>query len=104
MIEYEHLLKVSELQRKPEYPAAVAAAIARLAPHLGRIEVTKEEAGRGCLRTVLWVRPGQHQIDQGAGAPSGARPGVAEKAAAPRVIWVREGATVKVELCKGAAP
>src|SRR5207253_153647 len=75
MTEYEHLLKLPETQRRPEYIGAANAAMARLSGHLGRIEVTKEVDGR-CLRIVQWVRPGEHVIDQGAGLPPGARPGL----------------------------
>ena len=100
MSEYDRYLKLPESQRKPEHTAAARAAVARLGQHLGRIEVTKEVDGR-CLRIVQWVRAGEHVIDQGAGASGGARPG---QPVAPRVVRVREGGTVVVEQCKGAAP
>ena len=101
MTEYQRLLATPEGQRKPEHTAAANAAVTRLSQHLGRIEITKEDHGR-CLRTVLWVHAGEHQIGQESGLAGGARtPG---GAVAPRVVRVREGGKVVVELCKGAPP
>jgi serine/threonine protein kinase len=98
MTEYQRLLAVPEGQRKPEHTAAANAAVARLSQHLGRIEITKEDHGK-CLRTVLWVHAGEHQLGQEAGL-SARSPGQAT----PRIVRVREGGKVVVELCKGAPP
>jgi len=101
MTEYQRLLAMPEGQRKPEQTAAANAAVARLSQHLGRIEITKEDHGH-CLRTVLWVHAGEHQIGQESGLAGGARtPG---GSVAPRVVRVREGGKAVVELCKGAPP
>jgi hypothetical protein len=75
--------------RKAEYTAAANATQSRLAGRLGRIRVSKAVEGR-CLLSDQWVRPGEHVIDGGGGQA--------------KVVRVREGATVVVNLCQGGAP
>jgi hypothetical protein len=87
MQELQVLFKLSAGQRKPEQLAAAQALQSRLGMRLGRIRVYKEGDGR-CLLSEDWVRPGEHVIDEGGGHA--------------RVVRVREGATVEVNLCQGA--
>jgi serine/threonine protein kinase/HEAT repeat protein len=90
MVEIERMFKLPEGMRKAEYNAAAHATQSRLASHLGRIKVSKAVDGR-CMESTQWVRPGEHVIDGGGGGQ-------------PRVVRVREGATVNVNLCQGGAP
>jgi len=89
MAEIDRLLKLPDAQRKPEYTAAAQAVQSRLSGRLGRIRISKAVDGR-CLLSDQWVRPGEHVIDAGGGQT--------------RVVRVREGTTVPVNLCPGSAP
>lgn len=67
MTEYEKILaphfpgKVKAAER-----AAVSAAVARLAPRLGRLRVSKLVGGR-CQTINLWMPPGRHRVNVGTG-------------------------------------
>jgi hypothetical protein len=63
MTEYQHAVRQeTEVKGRVDYRGEAQAAIARLAPRVGQVIVSRLLQGR-CSETTLWMTPGKHEID-----------------------------------------
>jgi tetratricopeptide (TPR) repeat protein len=67
MAEYGRFQKLPANQHRPESTAQVKAAIARLAPRMGRIQIFTMQGGRCQVTDAYYLPPGEHIISLGGG-------------------------------------
>lgn len=84
--EYNRLQAMVGLRRRPELRAGLDKAMARLAPRIGHIVMSRRDSAGRCTQVDFYLLPGKHFLDLGLGKPEAMR--------------AQAGVTTRVDNCK----